>query len=147
MRLVAVPALTVTAQLLPVPQLWITVPVWSTMSMYHTVGPTSVLVVAVRMTLLFTGTEVALALRPVRQVPSLAQALMGVLVAVGRGVLVAVAPGNGVFVAVGRGVLVATALGVLVAVAVAPPVQVTVTLFDRGPPPARSVGEVLSQAV
>jgi hypothetical protein len=26
-------------------------------------------------------------------------------------------------------------------------VQVTVTLFDRGPPPARSVGEVLSQAV
>lgn len=124
-------ALSVTVHLLPLAQLPTTAPVWSTMSMYHTVGPTSVLVVAVRVTLLFTGTEVALALSPVRQVPLLAQAPVGVLVAAGRGVLVAVAPG----------------CGVLVGVAVAPPAQLTVTLFDRGPPPARLDGEVLSQAV
>jgi hypothetical protein len=95
------------------------------MSRYHTVGPTSLLVVAVRVTLVFTATEVALALRPVRQVPSLAQALPGVLVAVGRGVLVAVAPATGVFVGV------------------ALPVQLTVTLAECGPPPVMLEGEVL----
>jgi hypothetical protein len=137
-RLVAALALTVTAQLVPLAQLCTTVPAWSTMSMYHTVGQTSVLVVAVRVTLVFTGAEVALALRPVRQVPSLAHALVGVLVVVGRGVLVAVAPASGVFVAVGRGVMVAVA---------APPVQLTVTLFECGPPPDRLDGEVLNQAV
>jgi hypothetical protein len=124
-RLVAELALTVAAQLLPLAQLCTMAPLWSTMSRYHTVGPTSLLVVAVRVTLVFTATEVALALRPVRQVPSLAQALPGVLVAV--------APGGGVFVAVGRGVL----------VAVAPPVQLTVTLAECGPPPVMLEGEVL----
>jgi hypothetical protein len=102
--LVAVVEVTVAVQLVPELQLCSTLPVSSTMSMYHCVGPTSVLVVAVSVTLVFTGTLVALALKPVRQVPSLAHELAGVLVAVGAtGVLVAVAA---------TGVLVAGALGV-----------------------------------
>jgi hypothetical protein len=99
--------LTVATQLLPLPQAWRTLPASLTMSMYQTVGPTSWLVWAVRVTLLFTGTAGALALRLVMQVPSLPQPPLT------TGVLVAVA-GIGVFVGV-PGVLVGST-GVLVGV-------------------------------
>ncbi len=89
------------------------------------------LVLAVSVTLVLTGTELALVVKLVRHTLSLVQvppdagvrvavaAGAGVLVAVaaGTGVLVAVAPGAGVLVAAGVGVLVAAGVGVLVAVA------------------------------
>ena len=168
---------TVTAQLEPMAQLFTTLLASFTMSMYHTVGPTSWLVVAVSVTPVFTGTDEAVALIPVRHVPSLAQApdpvgvLVGVLVG-GFGVLVGA---TGVFVAVatlcvdvaegGTGVLLgatgvevavaATMVGVFVAgtgvllgVLLAPAVvQLTPTALDRGPPPAMLVLLVLSHAV
>jgi hypothetical protein len=80
----------------------------------------------------------------------------GVALTVGSGVRVAVAEAPGVYVAVevGRGVPVAVALGggvlvpVLAGVAVAaPPIQVTPTVFDRGPPPVMMPLPVLSHAV
>jgi hypothetical protein len=117
--LAAVLEVTLAVQLVPELQLCSTLPVSSTMSMYHCVGPTSMLVVALSVTFVFTATLVALALKPVRQVPSPAQVLVAVLVAVGAtGVLVAVA-GTGVLVAVAAtSVLVAVGrIGVLVAVA------------------------------
>jgi hypothetical protein len=119
---------TLTGQLVPVGQEPTIVPDSFTMSIYQTVGPTSRLVVAVRVTAELTGADVVLALRPVRQVPSLVQLVpvTGVLVGVavgGTGVLVRVAVGGtGVFVRVAMGgVLVHVAVGgtgVLVRVAV-----------------------------
>jgi hypothetical protein len=96
--LAAVLEVTLTAQLVPDGQACTTAPDSVTISTYHTVGPTSRLVAAVIVTAVCTGTDAALALMPVRQVPSLAQLVpvTGVLVRVGVG-------GTGVYVLVGVG--------------------------------------------
>ena len=137
----AVLDVTVALHLEPAAQLCTTWLVSSTMSMYHIVGPTSVFVTAVKLTLVLTGTDVAFAVKPVRQVPSLAQAPepVGVFVAcaVGEAVAVRVSVAVDVVVAVGRvavWVLVACTgvlVGVLVRVAVAGTV-VAVGVLVRG---------------
>ena len=75
--------LTCPEQLVPAPQLTTTWLDSSTMSMYHTVGPTLRLAEAVSVTVAPGAAERALAVNPVRQVPSPAQPPPGAGVLVG----------------------------------------------------------------